>query len=622
MKPLLIYIVQVNTALLLFWLFYRLLFGKDTFFGIKRLCLWSVLVVSFLYPLINLSFPTVGKQPIIRYVADFRTELEEIVVTAEPLTAGVPFPWESLLWTLYAAGIAFLLCRMAVQVAGICRLAAKGRPLSSLNTNIISPGEGVAPFSFLRWIFVNPDEYTLRELQEIVTHEKVHVRQGHSADMLISELVCVFCWFNPAAWLLRREIRQNLEFLADKDVVSSGFNRKNYQYHLLRLSHQPDRIPIATNFTVSQLKKRIVMMNKKRSSRIGLAKYLLLLPLTVCLVLAGNARALADSYGAENSSGLHETRPVTIAGTLLSGESEIDGKRSKGTITVTGKVTDEKGDALPGAIVIIKGSNIGVTTGSGGGFSLSAPENATLVCSFVGKKSIEVSVQPERPLQVQMHPEPVHPEPVVVMTAPLRDTVLSDEEVFVVVEDMPRLPVEGGVMHYINSKLVYPKKAHENGIQGRVLIKFTVTASGKVANVHVIESADSLLDAEALRVIRELPDWEPGKQRGKAVAVEYMLPVTFSLSGGVSDKTSNASSIHVYHRSRQQTNKLSDILAELRILSDALIIIDGKESNKAAFDKLSDEEIRSVTIQKNATAIETYGEKAKNGVFIIETEKQ
>ncbi|MCQ5178192.1 hypothetical protein NE693_16470, partial [Faecalibacterium prausnitzii] len=84
----------------------------------------------------------------------------------------------------------------------------------------------------------------------------------------LGEILCIFFWFNPVVWLLRKEIRQNLEFLADEQVVNSGYNRKNYQYHLLRLSHQSTAVPIVNNFNVSQLKKRIIMMNKKKTSRI------------------------------------------------------------------------------------------------------------------------------------------------------------------------------------------------------------------------------------------------------------------------------------------------------------------------------------------------------------------
>ena len=95
----------------------------------------------------------------------------------------------------------------------------------------------MAPFSFFHWVFLNPEDYSDRERKEILTHEKTHVEQWHSVDMLLGEVLCILFWFNPFVWLLRRDIRQNLEFLADRKVVESGYDRKNYQYHLLRLSH-------------------------------------------------------------------------------------------------------------------------------------------------------------------------------------------------------------------------------------------------------------------------------------------------------------------------------------------------------------------------------------------------
>ncbi|BEI56833.1 hypothetical protein GCM10007041_11320 [Butyricimonas faecihominis] len=152
-------------------------------------------------------------------------------------------------------------------------------------------------------------------MQEIITHERIHAEQYHSLDVMVSEILCAFFWMNPAMWLLKREIRRNLEFLADKCVVHSGFDRKAYQYHLLRLSHPSAAAQIVNKFNVSPLKKRIMMMNKKRTSRMGLIKYALLVPIAGLLILSSNVQAIVQVN--ENVMGVTGQDSIVAKGILL-----------------------------------------------------------------------------------------------------------------------------------------------------------------------------------------------------------------------------------------------------------------------------------------------------------------
>ena len=90
---------------------------------------------------------------------------------------------------------------------------------------------GTGPFSFFHWIFIHPESHTESEISEIITHEETHARQYHSADVLVSEIMCTFCWFNPFVWLMKREVRGNLEYMADHRVLETGHDSKSYQYH-------------------------------------------------------------------------------------------------------------------------------------------------------------------------------------------------------------------------------------------------------------------------------------------------------------------------------------------------------------------------------------------------------
>jgi TonB family protein len=145
-----------------------------------------------------------------------------------------------------------------------------------------------APFSFFRYIIIDPNQHNEQELQEILCHESTHVREGHTLDVILSELCCIVCWMNPFAWFLKKEIRMNLEFLADQAVITSKINAEHYQLHLLRLSYHKAIAQLSNNFNVSPLKKRIQMMNKKNTSRSGIIKYLLFMPLLVAGLLFFN----------------------------------------------------------------------------------------------------------------------------------------------------------------------------------------------------------------------------------------------------------------------------------------------------------------------------------------------
>ena len=148
-----------------------------------------------------------------------------------------------------------LAIRFFIQLAGIIRLAFRCQKAKIGNTNVHLLRQASGPFSFFHWIFIHPTSHTEDELSEILTHEQTHANQWHSIDVLVSEIVCIFCWFNPFAWLMKREIRTNLEYLADNRVLETGHDSKAYQYHLLGLSHHKAAATIYNSFNVLPLKK-------------------------------------------------------------------------------------------------------------------------------------------------------------------------------------------------------------------------------------------------------------------------------------------------------------------------------------------------------------------------------
>ena len=511
------YVLQVNVGLLVFYLLYRGLLARDTFLGMRRLYWWAAWVLAFLYPLVELGVWGRTETPLQVVMADY-AEAMTVVVSAVAPEEAATWSWQDGLALLWAAGASALLLRMLVQLAVVCRLARRGRKVEWHGVRVLAVEGDNVPFSFFRWIFVQPGNHSEGELEEILAHEQAHVRQWHSLDVVVSELLCCLFWFNPAVWLAKRCVRQNLEFLADRAVVHSGFDRKNYQYHLLRLSYGVNIGQIVNNFNVSPLKKRIMMMNKKKSRHAGALKYALLLPMAGLLVLSANAEAVAET--AEN---------VVAHWTA-----------DEGPVRMTGVVVDENGKPLPGVTVVIKGSMLGVATDAEGRFEIVSPEDKTLVFTYVGRKTQEVAFDAgTTDIKVVMPVEDVELNPLVAADVEsilnqaadsTKDEVVSvwQDEFFKVVEDMPQF-TDGNIFDYLAQHVRYPEEAEKNGIGGMVYVQFVIDTTGKVVEPKVIKSVSPELDAEALRVVSEMPAWKPGMQRGKPVRVSFTLPVIFKL---------------------------------------------------------------------------------------------
>ncbi|MDR1879911.1 MAG: TonB family protein [Tannerellaceae bacterium] len=293
MSPEAIYLLKVNVALVLFYAFYRLFFYKDTFFVWRRSLLLAFLGLAVVYPLLNIQEWIREREPMNGIILTYSAIWSDVTVTPAE-SAG----WQSLVLTVaagcYRTVAALLALRFTVQLGRIFHLAWRSRRAVIGGTNVYLLDKPSGAFSFFRFIFLYPDAHREGEVEKILTHERTHASEWHSIDVVISEWMCILCWMNPFAWLLKREVRYNLEYLADNTVLQSGHDSKSYQYLLLGLTHPHKAAAnLYNNFNVSHLKKRISMMNKARSHAIGKIKYLLFLPLTAALMLFSNMEAIA-----------------------------------------------------------------------------------------------------------------------------------------------------------------------------------------------------------------------------------------------------------------------------------------------------------------------------------------
>lgn len=469
MTPELAYFLKINVGIIVFYIFYRLFFYKDTFFHWRRTALLCFLGVSLFYPMLNLQEWVKAHEPMVVIADLYATTLLPEVVFEETITP-THTNWQEFatnsLSIIYFCGVILLFIRFIMQLTSIIllRIQCKVTEIQGVRVQILNKASG--PFSFFHWIFVHPESHTQEELAEILTHEQTHAHQLHSADIMFSELICIACWFNPFIWLMKREIRNNLEYMADQRVLQTGYDYKVYQYHLLGLAHHKAAATLYNSFNVLPLKNRIKMMNKKRTKEIGRTKYLLFLPLAALLLIISNIEAVART-----------TKNFT---------REVIQTVEKSTEQVTKAV---------GQI----------------------PEQATVE---------EVTIPKEIPADIDITDK----DPSAIMQ---KVNTGDDDDIFDVVEEMPVFPGgQTGLMEFIAKNLRYPVKAQKEGIQGRVIARFIVEKDGSVSNLAVARrSASSELDAEAIRVLSTMPKWTPGKQRGKEVRVKYTVPIAFRLSG-------------------------------------------------------------------------------------------
>lgn len=534
-----VYFLKINVAIALFYAFYRLFFYKDTFFAWRRTALLCFFAVSTAVPLLNIQHWIVQQEPMAA-MADLYAAvvLPELTLTPQPET-----DWRQLvadgIVVAYWLVAALLALRFLVQLAGIVRLARRcpTQKIDGTTVHLLPRAEG--PFSFFRWIFVCPDAHTGDELHEILTHERTHARQWHSIDVLTGELACIVCWFNPFAWLMKREIRTNLEYMADEKVLETGHDSRTYQYHLLGLSHHKAAATIYNSFNVLPLKKRIIMMNKRRTRAIGRTKYLMFLPLAALLMIVSNIEAVARATQKITTEVIEAVAPAETPDVQSQPENiaPLPQQEKSDKVTYKGKIVDEAGNPLSDVQIITDRKFQSMTTSTvndKGEFRIETSPEASIAFLYKGKDAQILgwgwAGNPETLSKMDSNNMVIVLKPQQVINAPA--TTDDGEEVYEVVEKMPKFPDGGmsGLMKYLSANIRYPEAAHKAGTQGRVTVQFVVGKDGSIGDVKVIRGVDPTLDAEAIRVISGMPKWKPGTQKGEPVNVRYTVPVMFRLT--------------------------------------------------------------------------------------------
>ena len=303
-----IHILKSSVCLALFYLCYRMLLSKETFHRFNRLALLGIMVLSFLLPFIEVTMQKMPEmtQPFLL--------LEEAMETVEVKRLDVltetpkHFPWSALVFVVYASGILFFLFRHAWSMGRmLCLLRTCRKEKREDGITLYVHRAKVAPFSWMKKIAISEDDLA-KHGEAILAHERAHIRNGHSWDLLLAQ-ACVFLqWFNPAAWLLKKELQTIHEYEADECVICNGMEASIYQLSMIEKAVGTRLFTIANNFNHGLLNKRITMMNKERSRQWACLKYLFVLPLSALVVVAFAQPPIDElKYSFLNDKGLSTT---------------------------------------------------------------------------------------------------------------------------------------------------------------------------------------------------------------------------------------------------------------------------------------------------------------------------
>lgn len=619
------YLLQVNIYLIVFYVFYRLLLEKETYFVLNRIYLISSGVLSMVIPF--LRFEWFAAQPVSKSIY---IGIDQAAMIMERVAYQAPerYSWSSLLVTIYAGGVIFFLIRLAVQMLIVSRF---------LKSNL----KGSA-FSFFKIKLVDAN---LPDQQTIHAHENIHIRQWHTLDVIFFELLGALIWFNPIIYFYKTTIKNIHEFLADEEAASFKGDKK--EYALLLLSNAFGLAPtsiINRFFNKSLIKKRIFMLQKQRSRKAAILKYGLVVPIFALALILSSASIRKNDNLQALTKDVSLNEPLAAVNDIITVSTEDLGltKPSIAQPPTAMKKDDEWSnfykfmsrniryplDALKANIqgnsqvtFAIEGGQIEelrTTMKLGGGIAAEVMRSVLAYGSFNqikdGKYALTVAFNLNgSPASIKFLNQDIRTVPGYI---PLNKLVVvgfaqgseqasgSADKVFdyVSLDERPSFP--GGMREFysfLQKNIKYPREAAKDNIQGKVYVSFTVEANGTLSNFKVDRGVGAGLDEEAVRVLNLSPKWKPGKMDGEAVRVKYNIPISFNLNKEDSNKVGSVIKV----RPGSSTPKPS-------------YYIDGIKASEEDLEKMDTKSIKSISVLKDGQAMALYGEDAKNGVIVVE----
>ena len=669
------YLLQVNIYLVIFYLFYRLLLAKETYFVLNRIYLMCSGLLAMAIPFMQVSW--FSRQEISQQIYVQVEQFNQFIV-AEPMVAQQQkFSWGGIIVVVYLLGLSFFIIRFIVQLLAVKRMfksIASGLAFSFWNKKVVAQN--------------------LPEADTINHHEDVHIKQLHTFDVIFFEILGALTWFNPIIYLYKETLKDIHEFLADEAAAKFQGDKEAYAMLLFNQTLGVNANTLTNGFfKKSMLKKRIMMLYKERSKKTAIIKYGIVLPLFAAALLLSSATikknpqilAVANEIPIENAKATvvevldlsnepKENVTITSDKNKVSGEeinrmdditsfykyvgdninypAEARFNNIQGNLMVSFKVINKKltninvdakmgygidedvvgtlnkydGEALVNGNYSIKiefrlegvfGDIINEYSQPRKGFKKLSTVTLTGFNRDGGKTSVTQKTE-HTALTVTGFNRQSNTD--LVATQDGDNTVYS----FVSMETPPTYP--GGMAsfyRFLGENIKYPTTAVENNIQGNVFLSFTVEKDGALSNIKIDRKLGYGTDEEAVRVLGLSKRWNPGMQNGKPVRVKYNLPIRFAMPKQISELglRGKVTGVNI-----ESADKSSDTRARIEGIqinpkNPPLYVLDGRIAEEKDYKDLSPKDIESIIVLKDAKATDAYGDKGKNGVIIIVTKK-
>lgn len=531
MIDLLNYFLEANIVLLLFALVYYSLLKDQPNFQFRRLFILTAIASALMIPLVSVSFSQSIATESFLPKGISTIMLPEFVFGEEDksMSALPPLHWSLYLVLGYGMVVIVFLARFGKQLFSIWKIVADNTAKKS-NQNgytLIETTKNYPTFSFFKYLVIrNFYDINEKERSQIIAHEQVHIRQGHSFDIVLLEIMRAVFWINPGVWFFRKTQAENHEFIAD-ELTLKQHDRSQYQQLLIKMT--VDQMQLVGNyFAKIQTLKRINMMNEKRSkpnwvkAGAALASTIMMICFFAC-----NDELVEVVQSAEMVLEVPETAQKLM--------DEIKNKFPNEKLTyieIDDYYPEKQGEGLFAKTIEKNGIDNKTVRGV---FAISQRRKLGLILS---------------------NTETFHK-----MAEMTKDIDSEGEEIFDIVEDQPT-PIGGmkQFYEYIAQNMKYPSKAKAMGLEGRVFIQFIVDKSGKLTQVKAVKGIGAGCDEEAVRVIENAGLWAPGKQRGREVNVRMILPITFKLDNlGEHTPSHNAKKLDKIKAPQMEETVVTDI---------------------------------------------------------------
>ena len=526
------HVLPIAATVAVLWLVYCLLFRNSNRLKFNRFFLLTSMLLALTMPLLGLlSGMEVPQMATLKQNMFNGMMLSEVIVTpdGQPVLPEVTVttdttPSRFSVWQvivgIYLIGVGVMTLLFLFKLGRLVALIIRSPKRKMSSCTAVFTGREQGSFSFFRYAFfpnenVDPD---------IMRHEMSHIAHHHSWDILFAEVMMILQWFNPFIYLYKKELQSFHEYQADRDVVATGVDKKNYMMLILQQCTAVDFSGMSNNFSLILTKKRIKMITKNEKAKGLWWRLLATLPVLAFLMIA-NTKVTAQEKTTESQRitvemGQFEIYdddgfPMLLKDTIIYNE---DGSYVKCETSDSDVLDPNTGEPL---------KKMTITTHKADG-------------TPADYMSLHWEIQGDTTLYTA-EPFSITEESLGILLGGLSalEDAPSNDSIYQIVDEMPQYPGgEKAMMEYVAKNVKYPQEAKDKEIQGRVFVSFVVEKDGSVSTVKVLRGIGGGCDEEAVRVVSSMPKWKPGIKDGKPVRVSYMMPLNFKLTEGQPAKPS------------------------------------------------------------------------------------